>query len=179
LKAALFAPLVQTVRPVRSPDWRTCRHLHGHGHLHTAKIGRWDGIQRTTRHLPVMPVVTALSSWGRRPHFGAAERDLHRLPTIIYLLFASILLRLAFGKLLRLVLICVPSDRGWGKLTLRTSFWRWPCSTRSSGAPVDGVLGQPFFGVQPLTFLPPPIPLPTKYAAPEPAAEDPQPQPRN
>ena len=134
-----------------------------------------------TRHLPIMPLVTAVVV----VVFGTLTLVLHDelfikvKPTIIYVLFGGVLLGgLAFGKsLLGVVFDSVfhLTDEGWRKLTLRWALfflalavlneivWR----TQST----DVWVSFKVFGVVPLTFLFAALqyPLLTKYAAPEPA----------
>jgi intracellular septation protein len=136
-----------------------------------------------TRHLPMMPLVTAVIVLV----FGSLTLVLHDelfiklKPTIIYLLFGVVLLGgLAFGKpLLGLVFDSVfhLTDEGWRKLTLRWALffvvlailneivWR----TQST----DVWVSFKVFGVVPLTFVFGALqyPLLTKYAAPEKASE--------
>jgi intracellular septation protein len=136
-----------------------------------------------TRHLPVMPLVTAIIVLV----FGSLTLVLHDelfiklKPTIIYLLFGAVLLGgLAFGKpLLGMVFDSVfhLTDEGWRKLTLRWALffvalailneivWR----TQSTDVWVNFKV----FGVVPLTFLFGALqyPLLTKYAAPEKVSE--------
>jgi intracellular septation protein len=132
-----------------------------------------------TRHLPMMPLVTAVIVLV----FGSLTLVLHDelfikvKPTLIYLLFGGVLLGgLAFGKsLLGIVFDSVfhLTEEGWRKLTLRWALfflglavlneivWR----TQST----DFWVGFKVFGVVPLTFLFAALqyPLLTKYAAPE------------
>jgi intracellular septation protein len=134
-----------------------------------------------TRHLPIMPLVTAIVVLV----FGTLTLVLHDelfikvKPTIIYVLFGGILLGgLAFGKsLLGVVFDSVfhLTDEGWRKLTLRWALfflalavlnefvWR----TQST----DVWVSFKVFGVMPLTFIFAALqyPLLTRYAAPEPA----------
>jgi intracellular septation protein len=134
-----------------------------------------------TRHLPVMPLVTAVIVLV----FGTLTLVLHDelfikvKPTIIYVLFGAVLLGgLAFGKsLLGVVFDSVfhLTEEGWRKLTLRWALfflvlavlneivWR----TQST----DFWVTFKVFGVMPLTFLfaALQVPLLNKYAAPEPA----------
>ena len=134
-----------------------------------------------TRHLPVMPLVTAAVVL----IFGTLTLVLHDelfikvKPTIIYVLFGGALLAgLAFGKsLLGVVFDTVfhLTEEGWRKLTLRWALfflalavlneivWR----TQST----DFWVNFKVFGVVPLTFLFAALqyPLLTCYAAPEPA----------
>jgi len=78
-----------------------------------------------TRHLPVMPVVTAIIVivFGGLPLFLQNETFIKLKPTIVYLLFAGVLLGgLAFGKaLLGMVFDAMfhLTEEGWRKLTLR------------------------------------------------------------
>jgi intracellular septation protein len=134
-----------------------------------------------TRHLPIMPLVTAIVVLV----FGTLTLVLHDelfikvKPTIIYVLFGGILLGgLAFGKsLLGVVFDSVfhLTEEGWRKLTLRWALfflalavlneivWR----TQST----DVWVSFKVFGVMPLTFIFAALqyPLLTRYAAPEPA----------
>jgi intracellular septation protein len=135
-----------------------------------------------TRHLPIMPLVTAIVV----VVFGTLTLVLHDelfikvKPTIIYVLFGGVLLvGLAFGKsLLGIVFDSVfhLTEEGWRKLTLRWALfflalavlneivWR----TQTTDIWVDFKV----FGVLPLTFLFAALqyPLLEKYAAPaEPA----------
>lgn len=134
-----------------------------------------------TRHLPLMPVVTAVVV----VVFGTLTLVLHDelfikvKPTIIYLLFGgALLVGLALGKsLLGVVFDSVfhLTEEGWRKLTLRWALfflalailnelvWR----TQST----DFWVSFKVFGVVPLTFVFAALqyPLLNKYAAAEPA----------
>jgi intracellular septation protein len=136
-----------------------------------------------TRHLPIMPLVTAVIVL----IFGGLTLVLHDelfikvKPTLIYLLFAGVLLGgLAFDKpVLGVVFDSVfhLTPEGWRRLTLRWAVffivlavlneivWR----TQST----DFWVSFKLFGVVPLTFLFGALqyPLLTKYAAPEPEPE--------
>ena len=137
-----------------------------------------------TRHLPLMPLVTAVVV----VVFGTLTLVLHDelfikvKPTIIYVLFGGALLGgLAFGKsLLGVVFDSVfhLTPEGWRKLTLRWALFFltlallneivWRTQT------TDVWVSFKVFGVVPLTFLFGALqyPLLTKYAAPEPAPAD-------
>jgi len=138
-----------------------------------------------TRHLPIMPLVTAIVV----VVFGTLTLVLHDenfikvKPTIIYVLFGGVLLAgLAFGKsLLGIVFDSVfhLTEEGWRKLTLRWALfflalavlneivWR----TQTTDIWVDFKV----FGVLPLTFLFAALqyPLLEKCAAPEEAPAEP------
>jgi intracellular septation protein len=136
-----------------------------------------------TRHLPIMPLVTAIVV----VVFGTLTLVLHDelfikvKPTIIYVLFGFVLLLgLAFGKsLLGVVFDSVfhLTEEGWRKLTLRWGLFFlvlallneiiWRTQT------TDVWVSFKVFGVVPLTFLFAALqyPLLTKHAAPEPPAE--------
>jgi intracellular septation protein len=132
-----------------------------------------------TRHLPVMPLVTAIIVLV----FGSLTLVLHDelfiklKPTIIYLLFGAVLLGgLAFGKpLLGVVFDSVfhLTDEGWRKLTLRWALFFFALALLNEivwrTQTTDVWVSFKVFGVVPLTFLFGALqyPLLTKYAAPE------------
>lgn len=132
-----------------------------------------------TRHLPVMPLVTAIVVLV----FGSLTLVLHDelfiklKPTIIYLLFAAVLLGgLAFGKpLLGMVFDSVfhLTDEGWRKLTLRWALFFLALAVLNEivwrTQTTDVWVSFKVFGVVPLTFVFGALqyPLLTKYAAPE------------
>jgi intracellular septation protein len=139
-----------------------------------------------TRHLPIMPMVTAVVVLV----FGTLTLVLHDelfikvKPTIIYVLFGGVLLvGLAFGKsLLGVVFDSVfhLTDEGWRKLT-----WRWALFFLALAVLNEIVwrtqttniwVSFKVFGVVPLTFVFAALqyPLLTKYAAPEAEAESAQ-----
>lgn len=131
-----------------------------------------------TRHLPLMPLITVVVVlvFGSLTLFLHDELFIKLKPTIIYLLFAGVLLGgLAFGKpLLGVVFDSVfhLSEEGWRKLTLRWALffvglavlneivWR----TQST----DVWVSFKVFGVLPLTLLFAGLqfPLMTRYAVP-------------
>jgi intracellular septation protein len=138
-----------------------------------------------TRHLPIMPLVTAVVV----VVFGTLTLVLHDelfikvKPTIIYVLFGGVLLvGLAFGKsLLGLVFDSVfhLTEEGWRKLTVRWALFFlalalvneivWRTQT------TDVWVSFKVFGVVPLTFLFAALqyPLLTRHAAPEGAQAEP------
>jgi intracellular septation protein len=138
-----------------------------------------------TRHLPVMPLVTAVVV----VVFGTLTLVLHDelfikvKPTIIYVLFGGVLLGgLAFGKsLLGVVFDSVfhLTEEGWRKLTLRWALFFLALAVLNEivwrTQTTDVWVSFKVFGVVPLTFLFAALqyPLLTKYAAPEPAPSEP------
>jgi intracellular septation protein len=134
-----------------------------------------------TRHLPIMPVVTAIVV----VVFGGLTLVLHDelfikvKPTIIYVLFGGVLLiGLGFGKsLLGIVFDSVfhLTEEGWRRLTLRWALFFLALAVANEivwrTQTTDVWISFKVFGVVPLTFLFAALqyPLLTKYAAPEPA----------
>ena len=132
-----------------------------------------------TRHLPVMPLVTAVIVLV----FGSLTLALHDelfiklKPTMIYLLFGGVLLGgLAFGKpLLGMVFDSVfhLTEEGWRKLTLRWALFFLALAVLNEivwrTQTTDVWVSFKVFGVVPLTFAFAALqyPLLTKYAAPE------------
>ena len=132
-----------------------------------------------TRHLPVMPLVTAVVVLV----FGTLTLVLHDelfikvKPTIIYVLFGGVLLGgLVFGKsLLGVVFDSVfhLTDEGWRKLTLRWALFFLALAVLNEivwrTQTTDVWVSFKVFGVVPLTFLFAALqyPLLNKYAAPE------------
>jgi len=133
-----------------------------------------------TKHLPIMPVVTAVIV----VVFGGLTLVLHDAtfikvkPTIIYALFGAVLLGgLAFGKpLLGVVFdqLFHLTEEGWKKLTLRWALFFVVLAVANEivwrNASTDAWVDFKVFGVMPLTLLfgALQMPLLKKYAA-EPA----------
>jgi intracellular septation protein len=134
-----------------------------------------------TRHVPVMPVVTALIVLV----FGTLTLVLHDedfikvKPTIIYVLFGGVLLGgLTFGKsLLGVVFDSVfhLTEEGWRKLTLRWALFFLALAVLNEivrlTQSTDVWVNFKVFGATTLTFLfaAAQYPLLTRHAAPEPA----------
>jgi intracellular septation protein len=133
-----------------------------------------------TRHLPIMPLVTAVVVLV----FGSLTLVLHDelfiklKPTIIYLLFGGVLLGgLALGKpVLGVVFDSVfhLTEEGWRRLTLRWALFFFALAILNEivwrTQSTDFWVNFKVFGVVPLTFLfaAAQYPLLTKYEAPEP-----------
>jgi intracellular septation protein len=138
-----------------------------------------------TRHLPIMPLVTAVVVLV----FGTLTLVLHDelfikvKPTIIYVLFGGVLLvGLAFGKsLLGVVFDSVfhLTQEGWRRLTVRWALFFLALAVLNEivwrTQTTDIWVSFKVFGVVPLTFLFAALqyPLLTKYAAPESADTEP------
>ena len=136
-----------------------------------------------TRHLPVMPLVTAVIVLV----FGSLTLVLHDelfiklKPTIIYVLFGGVLAGgLAFNKLLLGVVfdsVFHLTEEGWRKLTIRWAAFFFVLALLNEivwrNTSTDFWVSFKVFGVVPLTFLFGALqyPLLTKYAAPEPAED--------
>ena len=136
-----------------------------------------------TRHLPVMAMVTAVIVvvFGGLTLVLRDDTFIKMKPTIIYLLFAGLLLGgLAFNKpLLAIVFDSVfdLTDEGWRKLTSRWAIFFLALAVLNEivwrTQTTDFWVSFKVFGVVPLTFLFGALqyPLLTKYAAPEPAED--------
>jgi intracellular septation protein len=179
-RPALFLPLVAPILPAEVAAGERVGIFVATAVFMVAIVAALIVSYALTRHLPTMPLVTAVIVLV----FGSLTLVLHDelfiklKPTIIYLLFAGVLLGgLAFGKpLLGVVFDSVfhLTEDGWRKLTIRWALfflmlavlneivWR----TQST----DVWVSFKVFGVLPLTFLFAALqfPLMTKYAAPAP-----------
>jgi intracellular septation protein len=134
-----------------------------------------------TRHLPIMPVVTAIVVvvFGGATLILQDEQFIKIKPTIVYVLFGSVLLGgLAFGKsLLGMVFDSVfnLTEEGWRKLTLRWALFFFALAVLNEV--VWRTQSDSFWalfkllGVVPLTFVFAAFqyPLLTRYAVTEPA----------
>ena len=134
-----------------------------------------------TRHLPVMPLVTAIIVvvFGGLTLFLQNETFIKLKPTIIYVLFGVVLLGgLAFGKpLLGMVFDAVfhLTEEGWKKLTLRWALFFLCLAVLNEAVwrntSTDTWVSFKVFGFLPLTFIfaAAQYPLLQRYAVPDPA----------
>ena len=137
-----------------------------------------------TRHVPVMPVVTAVIVvvFGGLTLFLQNETFIKLKPTIVYLLFAGVLLGgLAFRKpLLGMVFDTVfnLTDEGWRKLTLRWGVFFLFLAVLNEivwrNFSTDTWVSFKVFGFLPITFIfaAAQFPLLQKYAVPERAEKE-------
>jgi intracellular septation protein len=136
-----------------------------------------------TRHLPIMPVVTAIIVvvFGGLTLALQNETFIKMKPTIVYVLFGVVLLGgLAFGKsLLGMVFDAVfnLTDEGWKKLTLRWGVFFLFMAVLNEAVwrnfSTDAWVSFKVFGAAPLAFLfaAAQFPLLQKYAVPDSANE--------
>jgi len=134
-----------------------------------------------TRHLPAMPVITAILVvvFGGLTLLLQDEVFIKLKPTIIYVLFGAALLGgLVFGKsLLGMVFDSVfnLTDEGWRKLTLRWGVFFLALAVLNEivwrNFSTDTWVNLKVFGFLPLTlvFAMAQVPLLTRYAVPEPS----------
>jgi intracellular septation protein len=178
-RPALFLPLVSLILPADIVSGERVGIFVATGVFMLATVAALAISYALTRHLPVMPLVTAVVVLV----FGSLTLALHDelfiklKPTIIYALFGGVLLGgLAFGKpLLGIVFDSVfhLTEEGWRKLTLRWALFFFALAilneivwrTQSTNVWVSFK----FFGVVPLIFAFGALqyPLLTKYAATE------------
>ena len=138
-----------------------------------------------TRHLPIMPLVTAVIVlvFGGLTLILQDELFIKLKPTIIYVLFGGVLLGgLAFGKLLLGVVfdsVFHLTEEGWRKLTLRWALFFLALAVLNEivwrTQTTDFWVSFKVFGVLPLTFLfaASQFPLMSKYAVPETEQQEP------
>jgi len=182
-RPALFLPLVSPILPADIASGERTGIFVATAVFMIAVVVALAVSYALTRHLPVMPLVTAAIVLV----FGSLTLVLHDelfiklKPTIIYLLFGAVLLGgLAVGKsLLGMVFDSVfhLTEEGWRKLTLRWALFFFALAILNEivwrSQTTDMWVSFKVFGVVPLTFLFAALqyPLLTRYAAPEEAQE--------
>lgn len=178
-RPALFLPLVSPILPGDTASGEHTGIFVATAVFMVAVVAALAVSYALTRHLPVMPLVTAVIVLV----FGSLTLVLHDelfiklKPTIIYLLFGVVLLGgLAAGKsLLGMVFDSVfhLTEEGWRKLTLRWALFFFALAILNEivwrSQTTDVWVSFKVFGVVPLTFLFAALqyPLLTRYAAPE------------
>jgi intracellular septation protein len=178
-RPALFLPLVSPILPADTASGEHTGIFVATAVFMVAVVAALAVSYALTRHLPVMPLVTAVIVLV----FGSLTLALHDelfiklKPTIIYLLFGVVLLGgLAAGKsLLGMVFDSVfhLTEEGWRKLTLRWALFFFALAILNEivwrSQTTDVWVSFKVFGVVPLTFLFAALqyPLLTRYAAPE------------
>src|SRR6266581_774526 len=178
-RPALFLPLVSPILPTDIASGEHTGIFVATAVFMVAIVAALAISYALTRHLPVMPLVTAVIVLV----FGSLTLILHDelfiklKPTIIYLLFGAVLLGgLAAGKsLLGMVFDSVfhLTEEGWRRLTLRWALFFFALAILNEivwrSQTTDVWVSFKVFGVVPLTFLFAALqyPLLTRYAAPE------------
>ena len=178
-RPALFLPLVSPILPADTASGEHTGIFVATAVFMIAVVAALAVSYALTRHLPVMPLVTAVIVLV----FGSLTLVLHDelfiklKPTIIYVLFGGVLMGgLAFGTpLLGLVFDSVfhLTEDGWRKLTLRWALFFFALAILNEivwrTQSTDTWVSFKVFGVVPLTFVFAALqyPLLTKYAAPE------------
>jgi intracellular septation protein len=178
-RPALFLPLVAPIIPADIASGERAGIFVATAVFMVAIVAALVVSYALTRHLPTMPVVTAVLVLV----FGTLTLMLHDelfiklKPTIIYVLFGAVLAGgLLFGKsLLGMVLDSVfhLTDEGWRKLTLRWALFFFALAILNEivwrTQSTDLWVSFKVFGVIPLTFVFAALqyPLLTKYAVPE------------
>jgi len=178
-RPALFLPLVSPILPAEIAAGERAGIFVATAVFMAAIVVALAITYMLTRHLPVMPLVTAVIVLV----FGSLTLVLHDelfiklKPTIIYVLFGAVLLGgLAFGKtLLGMVFDSVfhLTEEGWRKLTIRWALFFFALAVLNEMVwrtqSTDVWVSFKVFGVVPLTFAFAALqyPLLTKYAAPE------------
>jgi intracellular septation protein len=178
-RPALFLPLVSPILPAEIASGERAGIFVATAVFMAAIVVALAITYMLTRHLPVMPLVTAVIVLV----FGSLTLVLHDelfiklKPTIIYVLFGAVLLGgLAFGKtLLGMVFDSVfhLTEEGWRKLTIRWALFFFALAVLNEMVwrtqSTDVWVSFKVFGVMPLTFAFAALqyPLLTKYAAPE------------
>jgi intracellular septation protein len=128
-----------------------------------AVLAALAGSYALTRHLPIMPLVTAIIVlvFGGLTLFLHNEMFIKIKPTVLYALFGAVLLGgLAFGKsFLGIVFDSLfhLTEEGWRKLTLRWAVFFFALAVLNEivwrSASTDVWVDFKVFGVLPLTFI--------------------------
>jgi intracellular septation protein len=180
-RPALFAPLLAPFLPAAELTGERAGIFVATGVFMVAVLAALVVSYVLTRHLPIMPIVTAIVVvvFGTLTLVLQNDMFIKLKPTIIYVLFgAALLIGLAFGKsLLGLVFDSVfrLTDEGWRKLTLRWALFFLALAVLNEFVwrtmSTDTWVTFKVFGVVPITFVFAALqyPLLQKYAAPEPA----------
>jgi intracellular septation protein len=178
-RPALFLPLVSPILPAEIATGERVGIFVATAVFMVAIVVALIVSYALTRHLPVMPMVTAVVVlvFGSLTLVLQDELFIKLKPTIIYVLFGAVLLGgLAFGKpLLGMVFDSVfhLTDEGWRKLTLRWALFFLALAVLNEivwrTQTTDVWVSFKVFGVVPLTFLFAALqyPLLMKYAVPE------------
>ena len=178
-RPALFLPLFRPLLPAHLTSGEHVGIFVATAVFMTAVVMALVFSYLATRHLPIMPLITAVIVLV----FGSLTLVLHDelfiklKPTIIYLLFGGVLLGgLAFGKpLLGAVFDSVfhLSEEGWRKLTMRWALFFFGLAALNEivwrTQSTDVWVSFKVFGVLPLTFLFAALqfPLMSKHAVPD------------
>jgi intracellular septation protein len=178
-RPALFLPLVSPILPADIASGERVGIFVATAVFMVAIVAALAVSYAMTRHLPVMPLVTAVVVLV----FGSLTLVLHDelfiklKPTIIYVLFGAVLLvGLAWRKpLLGMVFDSVfhLTEEGWRRLTLRWALFFFALAILNEivwrTQSTDTWVSFKVFGVVPLTFIFAALqyPLLAKYAAPE------------
>jgi intracellular septation protein len=161
-KPALFHWLVADFLPKDLPAEKVTM-LTSTGVLMAAVLVALVASWTLTKHLPIMPVVTAIAVlvFGGLTFFFQDKTFIQLKPTIVNLLFGSVLLgALAFGKLLLPVAldsVLHLDEEGWRKLTFRWGLFFFVLAGLNEGVRLtqswDFWAGFKSFGIMPLTLV--------------------------
>jgi len=161
-RPALFHGLMGPLLPQGLPQEKTAI-LTSTGVLMAAVVAALAASWVLTRHLPIMPVVTAIAVlvFGSLTFVFQDRLFIQLKPTIVNVLFGAVLLgALAFGKLLLPVAldsVMHLDEEGWRKLTLRWGLFFFVLAGLNEAVRLtqswDFWAGFKSFGIMPLTVL--------------------------
>jgi intracellular septation protein len=161
-KPDLFHWLVGPILPQGATPEKTAI-LTSTGVLMTAVVAALIASWVLTRHLPIMPIVTAIAVlfFGALTFVFQDKTFIQIKPTIVNILFGSALLGgLAFGKLLLPVAldsVLHLDEEGWRKLTLRWGLFFFVLAGLNEAVRLtqswDFWAGFKSFGIMPLTII--------------------------